>query len=143
MLETVDDAVGVLGSVVPTVTDSPAERRLLINVHFAEHDWVSERPEALLRFYADFLGSLGDATGSTVVIRPLIGYLDRRIDEQPAIARLAEACTARGIEVLEARVLRPAEIASAAPELGRAALTMSCSYHLALTSLMLRGYPPS
>jgi hypothetical protein len=73
-------------------------------------------------------------------VRPLIAYLDPRVDERPAAKRLGETCGERGIEVEEPLVLRPATLGSAAAVLGMASLTFTCSYHVGLTSLML-GLP--
>jgi hypothetical protein len=135
---TADDAVGILRRLPVPDGAGASNGRLHVNLHFAEHDWVSSRPEAVLDFYARFVAELGRFSGRPVVVRPLIAYLDGRIDERPGVERLAAACNALGVEVSEPLVLRPAVLAAAAPGLTKASLTLSCSYHVALTSLMLK-----
>jgi hypothetical protein len=131
-----DDAVGLLRHLSP-----PAPREddgtLRLNLHFSEHAWVSERPRELLDFHAGFAAELGRLAARPVVAQPLIAYLDRRVDERPGLERLREACAARGVEITEPLVLRPQALAEAAAKLGGASLTLSCSYHVALTSLLL------
>jgi polysaccharide pyruvyl transferase WcaK-like protein len=135
--ETGDDAVGPLGQ-VPVPAQRPADDgRPRLNLHFAEHDWASERPRALLDFYAGFVDELQRLAEQPLLVQPLIAYLDPRVDERPGVERLHRTCAERGVEVAEPLVLRPAGLAEAAPLLRAASLTLSCSYHVALTSLML------
>ncbi|HVD39057.1 MAG TPA: polysaccharide pyruvyl transferase family protein [Solirubrobacterales bacterium] len=136
--ETGDDALGALGRLRPA---QPAEEGpLRINLHYTEHDWVTGEARSLLDFYAELLGELGQRLGRSIVAQPLVAYLDPRVDEQPAAQRLATALSARGVEVRPPVVLRPAGLGAAAAEMGAASLTVACSYHAALTSLML-GLP--
>jgi hypothetical protein len=111
-----------------------------VNLHYTEHDWVTGEAQSLLDFYAELLDALGQRLGRPIVAQPLVAYLDPRVDEQPAAQRLAAALAARGIEVRPPVVLRPAALGAAAAEMGAASLTVACSYHAALTSLML-GLP--
>ena len=136
--ESGDDAVGALGRLRPAepAKDGP----LHVNLHYTEHDWVTEEPQPLLDFYAKLLTELEERVGRPVVAQPLVAYLDRRVDERPAAERLGAALGGRGIEVLEPVVLRPARLGAAAAQTGKAAFTVACSYHVALTSLML-GLP--
>jgi hypothetical protein len=136
-IETGDDAIGVLGQ-LPDSDDPPGDLdRLRVNVHFAPHGWVTERPRAVLDFYAELLGELGRLSGLPVLARPLLAYQDERIDELPAVERLRDACVGSGVEVAEPRLLRPSDLDALAPWLRQASLSVSCSYHVALTSLML------
>jgi polysaccharide pyruvyl transferase WcaK-like protein len=138
-LTTGDDGVALLRG----LASGPLERepdRLRVNVHYAPHDWVTQRPEALVDFLAELLAELGRSAGLPVVARPLIPYLDRRFDERPAAERLAAACGSRSIAVEPPLVLRPASLGKSARELRRARLSVTCSYHAGLTSLML-GIP--
>jgi polysaccharide pyruvyl transferase WcaK-like protein len=136
VLDTGDDAVGVLRH-VPSAPAGPRGGELRINVHFAEHEWVTGRPGEGAAFFAELLAELGRRAGPPVVAQPLIAYLDRRVDERPGVERLAAECAVRGVELAEPLVLRPASLADAASVVRRAALTLSCSYHVALTSLLL------
>jgi hypothetical protein len=139
VLDTGDDAVGVLWG-LPHRPAPAAGGPLLVNVHVAEHDWVTETPEAVVTFVAAFLAGLADRTGRPLRVQPLLTYVDPRVDERPALERLRAACGKLGIQLTEPRLLRPATIGELAPELAGAALTVSCSYHAALTSLLL-GVP--
>jgi hypothetical protein len=141
VIETGDDAIGVLGR-LPGAGEpaADADRRLLVNLHFAEHAWVSERPAAMLDFYTGFVAELGRLARRPVVAQPLIAYLDGRIDERGGVERLTAALGSRGVEVAEPLRLQPADLDATAPGLRGAELTLSCSYHVALTSLML-GVP--
>lgn len=136
VIDTADDAIGVLRHFR---AGSPAAlgEELHINVHFCQHDWVMPDPDPPLEFCAEFVAELGRQTGASVVVQPLVAYLDGRVDDRPAVARLAEACAARGVTVEEPIVLRPGALPELVPELQRASLTLSCSYHAALTTLML------
>ncbi|MCW2989158.1 MAG: hypothetical protein JWM24_2096, partial [Solirubrobacterales bacterium] len=139
-LATGDDAIGVLERVPAGDGAAVADGRLHLNVHFAEHDWASERPGAVLEFYAGFLAELSRLTDRPLLARPLIAYLDGRVDERAALERLRAACSPLGVEIAEPSVLRPGDLGEAAPRLREASLTLSCSHHVDLTSLML-GVP--
>lgn len=134
-----DDAVGLLPAGPPAGAAVPGDA-LHVNLHFAEHDWVVGQRPAVLDFYAGILAELGRLAGRRVVAQPLVAYLDRRVDEGPGIARLRAACSAPATELLEPLVLRPSELGALTPRLGTATLTLSCSYHVALASLLL-GVP--
>jgi hypothetical protein len=140
VLETADDAVGILKAIPPRTSPPGPGAPLEINVHYAEHSWMTGEPAALLDFYAEFIASLGRAAGAPLLVRPVIAYLDLRVDERPAVSRLAGALTDRGIAVAEPLVMRPAGVEELAARMQRALLTLSTSYHVALTSLML-GVP--
>jgi hypothetical protein len=131
-----DDAVGILGRLPVDALPGP-DSSLHVNVHVGGEGWVSENADQIAELFGDFLAELGRRAGLPVVAHPLIAYLDRHIDERPQVARLEAACARRRIGFAEPVVLRGAQLASISPELRRAALTLSCSYHVALTSLML------
>jgi polysaccharide pyruvyl transferase WcaK-like protein len=136
--ESGDDAIGALGRLRPA--EPPSEGPLRVNLHFTEHDWVTDEAQPLLDFYATLLAELERRLDRPVLAQPLIAYLDPRVDERPAAERLGAALSEGGIEVREPIVLRPAALGAAATEMSRASLTVACSYHAALTSLML-GLP--
>jgi polysaccharide pyruvyl transferase WcaK-like protein len=136
--ESGDDAVGALARLRPA--EPPGDDQLRVNLHFTDHDWVTVQAQPLLDFYVELLGRLGDRAGRPVLAQTLVAYLDPRVDERPAAERLARALAERGIEVAEPVVLRPAGLGAAAARMGEACLTVACSYHVALTSLML-GLP--
>lgn len=135
-LNTGDDAIGILtatGSAGPAADASPLE----VNVHFAEHEWVTDSPDAAREFVVGLLAELSRLARGPLRVRPLLAYLDPRIDERPGLERFAAACADSGIEVAEPCVLRPAGIDELTGELGGAAFTVSSSYHVALTSLLM------
>lgn len=140
VIETGDDALGAIPRVAPAEAFSEDSAKLRVNLHFAEHDWVSGRSAGLRDVILDFVTELGTRADRPVLVRPLLAYVDDRIDERPGAAALAAEATTRGIEVEEPLLLRPAELTAMLPEIGRAVATISCSYHVALTSLLL-GIP--
>ncbi|HEY3491780.1 MAG TPA: polysaccharide pyruvyl transferase family protein, partial [Solirubrobacterales bacterium] len=131
-----DDAVGLLTATGGRAVEQ-SDARLEVNVHFAEHGWITDSPETARAFDVRLLAELSRLAHRPVRVRPLLAYLDSRIDERPGLERFAAACAASGIELTEPRVLRPAGIAELIGDLGGAALTVSSSYHVALTSLLL------
>jgi hypothetical protein len=140
VLETGDDALGAIPTVPMTDVVSAPPTKVRVNLHFAEHDWVSGRPGGLRDLILDFATELGRRAGRPVIVRPLIAYVDDRIDERPGVAALAADARGRGIEVEESLILRPAELEAIMVEMQQAVATISCSYHVAMASLLL-GIP--
>jgi predicted PP-loop superfamily ATPase len=137
--ETGDDALGALGHLRPGPRPDP-EGPLRVNLHFADHAWVTDDPARTRDFYAELLAALARRAGRPLRVLPLLAYVDRVTDERESLERLGSRCAAPGIELLEPRLLRTAELDGLAPELRGAGLTLSCSYHAALVSLLL-GVP--
>ena len=135
--DTDGDAIGVLRTLLDLEPSSDSDgQRLRVNVHYANYAGICGVPDLLLTFHPQLLAELGRRAGRPVVMQPLIAHLD----EYPDIAAFISACEKRGIEVDKPIAMRPQEVLQTAPQLGRAALTLSSSYHLALTSLLL-GIP--
>ncbi len=137
--ETSDDAAAVIptpASTDPWEPTGPIE----INFHIAGHDWVTSDPEETFSFAAELAHELGQRAGRPVVARPLIAYLDGRVDERAAVERLRAACADHEIKVDDPNLLRPTRLPELSGTLRTAGLTISCSYHVALTSLLL-GIP--
>jgi polysaccharide pyruvyl transferase WcaK-like protein len=132
-----DDAIGAMLRLPSPDRPGPGDGKLRLNVHFAEHGWMGQDPDRVLDFYLRLVAELGRLAGRPLAVQPLIAYCDGRIDERPASERLRSACAELGAAVAEPLVLRPARLADAARRLGQANITLSCSYHAALTSLML------
>lgn len=139
VLDTGDDAVGVLPE-PPEETSVEANDPLEVGVHFGGHEWVTGRPDTMLDFDTELLAELARLAGGRLRVRPLLAYVDPRIDERPAVDRLATACRERGLEVAEPRLLRPMGLGETGGEMAGAILTVSSSFHVALTSLLL-GVP--
>jgi polysaccharide pyruvyl transferase WcaK-like protein len=140
VLETGDDALGAVPVIAATGGRLDSSTELQVNLHFGDHEWVSGRSDELRDVTVDLIEELGRRADRPVRVRPLIAYLDGRTDERPALATIATEATRRGIAIEEPRVVRPSALAALLPELEPAAATISCSYHVALTSLLL-GIP--
>jgi polysaccharide pyruvyl transferase WcaK-like protein len=125
-----DDAVAVL----PEPSGVAKQER--VNVHVVEHSWVSDDPQAPAQRWLEELEKLEPRP----VVQPLIAYDDPVTSERPVAERFAAACRERGFEVAEPLLLRPEAMSGAAPVMESAALTLSCSFHVALASLLL-GVP--
>nr|MBA3867153.1 polysaccharide pyruvyl transferase family protein [Solirubrobacterales bacterium] len=136
VIESGDDAIGAMPANRSSAPIPVTDGHLHVSLHFADHAWVTDDPERMLTFFPGFLSELGRVAGRPVTAHPLLAYVDESIDERPGLERLAAICHGRGIELTEARILRPANLEDAVPDLRRSALTLSCSYHVALTSLM-------
>jgi hypothetical protein len=136
-----DDAVGVLAKLPPS---ERRERRsgepLVLNLHVCPGDWVNADAEATLDYLRRFVIALAREHGPAVVVQPLIAYDDPvLLSERPASADLT-AAIARSLP--EARIAEPTafevgDLGRTGAIVRRAALTLSCSYHVALSSLML------
>ncbi|HEX9966623.1 MAG TPA: polysaccharide pyruvyl transferase family protein [Solirubrobacterales bacterium] len=138
--DTGDDAVGALRRTTATAPPPESGDVLRVNFHIAEHPWVSDRPEAIADLYADLAAELGRQAGLAVAAQPFVAYHDRYVDETAGLERLRAACAARGISVEEPRLLQPIGAGDAVESMRRATVTLSCSYHVALTAL-LAGVP--
>jgi polysaccharide pyruvyl transferase WcaK-like protein len=134
-----DDAIGMLRR-MQRREGRPEANSLLLNVHLAEHPWVTERSDSIADFFAAVGAELGARADRSVTVQPLVAYVDRHVDDTTALGRLASACGERKIEVAKPHVLRPARMEYQLDAIRGAAITFSCSYHVALTSLMV-GVP--
>jgi hypothetical protein len=134
-----DDAIGCLLPWIGSANGAgPTPRQ--INVHVSGAGWVTEDDDALLRHYADVLSALAE---SGTRFQPLIAYDDPHTSERPAAARLRELCIERGITAAafaDPLPALPSALDVLAPAMAAGELTLSCSYHVALTSLLL-GVP--
>jgi polysaccharide pyruvyl transferase WcaK-like protein len=134
-----DDAIGMLRRI--HLRESPPDRDgLLLNVHLAEHPWITAWPDSIAGFFAALAAGIGAQAGLSVTVRPLIAYVDRHVNDATALERLARVCQEKKVKVAEPQVLRPARLVGQLNAMRCAAITLSCSYHVALTSLMV-GVP--
>jgi hypothetical protein len=136
-----DDAVGLVARTAPPPSSGKGVATA-INLHYCEGEWVTDDRERLSRFVSGLVAGLARESGAPLEIQPVIAYEDARVSERPQLERLAEAvrCDGAARATAEPLVLRPDRLEVAARALGRAELTVSCSYHVALTSLLL-GVP--
>ncbi|MGH2950512.1 MAG: polysaccharide pyruvyl transferase family protein, partial [Solirubrobacterales bacterium] len=134
-----DDAVGLIARYRSEAKAGDNRAVLRVNLHACAEDWVSDDPDALVGYLSRFVAGLGKAADRPLEIQPLIAYDDDWVSELPVATQVLEAIRALGdtSSVRDPTVLRPAGLDAAAETMARAALTVSCSYHVALTSLML------
>jgi Glycosyl transferase family 2/Polysaccharide pyruvyl transferase len=129
---------------LPFLTHPPIETGPIVNLHVNDGSWISDEPESLRRRIVALIEALGAAVGEPLELQPVIAYEDPRVSERGIVAALLE----RHREEIEAAGLGLAEPLdvledAAHNELAsfrRARLTLSCSYHVSLTSL-LAGIP--
>jgi hypothetical protein len=125
-----DDAVAVL----PEPSGASPEER--VNVHISDHAWIMDGYEAVEQRWIAALA----AAGGRPVVQPVIAYDDATTSDQPASERFARRCAELGHEVAEPLLLGPDTLTEAGAVLERAAFSLSGSFHVALTSLLL-GVP--
>jgi len=116
----------------------------VVNVHVNDGSWVGEEPAAVDAAVSDLLHSLGIAAGESLELQPLIAYEDPRVSGREGVARLLDRRSA-GLEPAGLTVGEPLDMLDDAlhhrlASFRRARLTVSCSYHVTLTSL-LAGIP--
>lgn len=115
----------------------------LVNLHVNDGIWVSESPEELLERVADLLCALGRAAGP-LRLQPTIAYEDPRVSERRIVAGLFERfddeLEAAGIAPIDPIDILEDALDHQLARFRRARLTVACSYHVTLTSL-LAGIP--
>jgi hypothetical protein len=128
----------------PFLERSPAEAGPVVNLHLNDGTWISDEPESLPRKIVALMQSLGLASEEPLELQPVIAYEDPRVSERQIISSLFEQ---RGGELEEAglELAEPLDVLEDAIDndlasFRRARLTVSCSYHVTLTSL-LAGIP--
>jgi hypothetical protein len=144
-----DDAVGFLGE-IPTSSD-PIDARASaragdfhVDLHLSGESYATTDVNRLGRFAADLLTGIQREAAMPVAVRLVVAYDDRRISERPFVEDFAtkfliSPCEARTLsftveDATDRRIHDPLW------ERQRPDLTISCSYHVALTSL-LHGVP--
>ncbi len=124
---------------------SPArEAEPVVNLHLNDGVWVSDDTDALAARIVALLRALGEASPAPLRLQPTIAYEDFRVSERAAIASLLDRYGAE----LEGAGVVPAEpidllddaIDNGLGQFRRARLTVACSYHVTLSSL-LAGIP--
>ncbi len=137
-LVTGDDAVGGLLDRIAAPRPTDRDGPLRANVHVSEWQPATADGDTLLDFSAAVLGALARPDG--LAIQPVVARDDRQGPEHAAIERFEAACRAQGVEA--AAFAEPLLLRAGAVDggLARADITLSCSYHVALTSLLL-GVP--
>lgn len=129
---------------LPFLERPQTEASEVVNLHVNDGSWISDRPEAMRENVVSLVRELGLANGEQLELQPVVAYEDPRVSEREIVSDLLERQRGR----LEKAGLRPTEpldilddaISNDLTTFRRARLTVSCSYHVALTSL-LAGIP--
>lgn len=128
----------------PFLVHQPAAPGPVVNLHLNDGTWISNEPQSLPGKVVALVRGLGLASEEPLELQPVIAYEDPRISERRIVSRLLEQ---RGSELEEAGLLvtEPLDVLEDAIDndlaaFRRARLTVSCSYHVTLTSL-LTGIP--
>lgn len=129
---------------VPFLTRRQTDSDPVVNVHINSGTWVSEEPESLEERIATLLRELGRASTTGFELQPVIAYEDPRVSEREIAGAFVET-EGGSLEGAGFVLAEPLDILDDALEHGlstfrRARLTVCCSYHVALTSL-LAGIP--
>jgi hypothetical protein len=116
----------------------------VVNLHLNDGTWIRNQPESLPGKVVALVRELGLASEEPLELQPVIAYEDPRVSERRIISNLLEQ---RGGELEEAglKLAEPLDVLEDAIDnelatFRRARLTVSCSYHVTLTSL-LAGIP--
>lgn len=129
---------------VPFLDREQTESGPVVNLHVNDGSWISDQPESIGENIVALLEDLAAAAGEPLELQPIIAYEDPRVSERRIVSNLLERHGAR----LEKVGLAPTEpldvlddaICNELATFRRARLTVSCSYHVTLTSL-LAGIP--
>ena len=140
VLRTGDDAVGILKHADPP-DPGPRGDDWSLNLHFCPGEWVADDPARARAWLRDLVAEIARLTGERIRVQPLIAYEDPSLSERADLATLcAELERQSGITSAEPIVLTATAILDHAATVGSARLSVSTSYHVALTSLLL-GVP--
>ena len=112
-----------------------ARRRPSVNVHVSLEPYVTDSADRLLAAGASAVDAILELTDGGVSVNLMTGYEDDRISETRHLERLIAALDRRLDDVRLVELLDEAE--RGFPGIAGASLTVSCSYHAALTSLLL------
>ena len=128
----------------PSFILAPPSPEHLVNLHLNAGDWVSDEPEAMIGRMVAILRRVGETSSHPLQLQPVIAYEDDRISEARLISEMVERY-GQDLEQAGLTPVRPLNVLADATENGlarfrRARLTVSCSYHVAMTSL-LAGIP--
>lgn len=140
-----DDAVGVLGE-IPTSSDPmhsrPSARNagFHVDLHLSGESYATTDGDRLSRFVADLLTAIQHEIAMQVSVRLVVAYDDRRISERPFLeafaSRFLSAAGEAGSISFSDEDATDRRIQDAPWEQQRPDLTISCSYHVAMTSLL-------
>lgn len=129
---------------VPFLRPAEAESEPVVNLHLNDGIWVSDDPDGMAARVASMLEDVGRTVGTPLRLQPVIAYEDPRVSERRAIAaligRFGSELEGAGYAIADPVDLLGDAIDGKLAEFRRARLTVACSYHVTLTSL-LSGMP--
>lgn len=131
-----DDAIPLI------VSSGSRESAPVVNFHLNLSGWISDDPERLELRVVRLLCALADGAGQPLELQPVVAYEDPRISERGELERFFD----RHADTLRAHdltVAAPLDVLDDAAHGGlerfrRARMTVGCSYHVTLTSLLAR-----
>jgi hypothetical protein len=141
----VADRVELAGDdALPFLVEQAVESAAVVNLHVNDGEWVSDEPEGIRSKLVALMKELATASSEQLQLQPVIAYEDPRVSERSVVADLLGSEGAQ-LEEVGLRAIEPLDILDDAIGNGlskfrRARLTVSCSYHVTLTSL-LAGIP--
>jgi hypothetical protein len=128
----------------PFLARPPAESKAVVNLHVNDGTWISDEPESLPGKVVRLVRDLGMASEEPLELQPVIAYEDPRVSERRIVSNLLEQrgdeLEGAGLELAEPLDVLDDAIGHDLASFRRARLTVSCSYHVTLTSL-LAGIP--
>jgi Polysaccharide pyruvyl transferase len=129
---------------LPLLDLGPAVPEDLVNLHLNGGDWVSDEAEAMIGRVIAIVRRLGEASSRPLELQPVVAYEDDRVSEASLISEVLGRHR-DDLGQVGVTPITPLEVLADASHNGlagfrRARLTVSCSYHVALTSL-LAGIP--
>lgn len=129
---------------LPFLEHRQTEASPVVNLHVNDGSWISEEPESVRRRIVALVRDLGMATDEPLELQPIVAYEDPRVSERGILSQLLERHRGE-LEDAGLKLSKPLDVLEDAVCNGlaafrRARLTVSCSYHVTLSSL-LAGIP--
>jgi len=139
IMETADDTIAAFAALPARTASARAEGPPKLNLQAADNPWMFADPDAPVDYLVRFVDELAKAgEGRTTHVLPLVAFEDSRTTERGAYeAFISRPLDGRRQLLMERRLaLGAVGLDRQAEALRDAALTVCCSYHTALFSLM-------
>jgi hypothetical protein len=115
-----------------------------VNLHVNDGSWIASEAHSIRDGIVPLLRGLGEAADGSLEVQPVIAYEDPRVSERQIVSGLLERegreLKGAGLSLGEPLDLLEDALENSLASFRRARLTVSCSYHVTLTSL-LAGIP--
>lgn len=137
-----DDATRLLARGSAPAVPTPPGAPVVVNLHASGEDYVTGAAGDLEEFVAALLVGLHDELRRPLELQLVVAFQDEAVDELPTLERIAARVAAQRPSAVSLRVVRLLDDAlhGDLAATRRAALTVACSYHVTLTSLLV-GIP--